>query len=237
MEQVEQMRGPARGQVEAARALPAAFLRQAFESEEAKRWPRVRLRDVCSFLPARSLRTDGDTSVMAVTTACLSETGFLPVGLKEARMDSEDVPDATLRTGEILIARSNTPELVGRVAQYNGERAAVVASDLTIRVLPNEEVRGDFLAFYLSALHVTGHWKEKAGGTSGSMKKIRRTQLADEAVPVPLLDQQVSLATRLKGQLGHAKALRQSAEAQLEAINALAGAFLEEVFGSYELPP
>ncbi|MBI2918988.1 MAG: restriction endonuclease subunit S [Chloroflexi bacterium] len=47
MAQVEHMRQAAQAQAEAARALPAAFLRQVFESEQAKTWPRRRLGVVC----------------------------------------------------------------------------------------------------------------------------------------------------------------------------------------------
>ena len=90
-------------------------------------------------------------------------------------MLSCDAADSIVQPGEILIARSNTPELVGRVAMFNGEAAGAVASDLTIRIWAGEDVHGEFLARYLSALYVSGYWRDRAGGVSGSMKKITRS--------------------------------------------------------------
>ena len=233
---VDKMRAAARAQVEAARALPAAFLRSVFQSREASAWPWCPLGNVCDFLPARSLRSDGDTPVLVVTTACLSERGFLASGVKEARMTRADAAEATLRPGEILIARSNTPELVGRVAQYLGQPDGVVASDLTIRLCPKGDVQGDFLTAYLSALYVTGHWREKAGGTSGSMKKITRTQLRALPVPAPSAAEQHRVVSELNDQLARASKLCDDAESQLDAANALAGSLIEAVFGGFEPP-
>jgi hypothetical protein len=99
-------------------------------------------------------------------------------------MWSGDAADCIVQTGEILIARSNTPELVGRVAMFNGEAAGAVASDLTIRILPGSDIDAEFLTRYLSALYVSGYWRERAGGASGSMKKITRSQILAELIPV-----------------------------------------------------
>lgn len=130
-----------------------------------------RLGDVCELLPARSIATEGDTEVLAITTACLSETGFQPAGIKRARMRSHDVALSKIALGEVLIARSNTSELVGRVALYSGEVEGVVASDLTIRIKAGSTLKPTFLTIYLSSLYIQGYWKERAGGASDSMKK------------------------------------------------------------------
>jgi len=235
--QAEEIREAAMLQAKAAKALPASLLRQVFDSDEAMQWPTVPLGKVCEFLPARSIRSDGNTNVLAVTTACLGETGFLPAGLKEARMDSADASETALRAGEILIARSNTPELVGRVAQYLGHPSPIVASDLTIRVWPTDpRIRGGFLAAYLSKLYTTGFWRQKAGGTSGTMKKITRRLLTEQTIPVPSIAEQERLVQQLGERMAHTHRLREAAEAQLEAVNALPNLLLEEVFGGLEPP-
>jgi hypothetical protein len=111
----------------------------------------VKLGDVCELLPARSIASDGDTEVRAVTSACLTETGFNPAGIKTARMDADDARESQIALGEILIARSNTPELVGRVALFEGPADGLVASDPTIRLRPADDYSGHFLARYMSA--------------------------------------------------------------------------------------
>jgi len=185
MSAVEKAQDATAAQLEAAKALPAAYLRTIFNSIEAQKWPTRRIGEVCGLLPSRSISTDGDAEVLAITTACLSETGFQDSGLKHARMNAKDSAECRVSPGEVLVARSNTPELVGRVAMFEGEPKEAVATDLTIRLFPSDAVIPFFLAACMSFLYLSGHWKERAGGASGSMKKITRHQIQEERVPVP----------------------------------------------------
>ncbi|MFN8498196.1 MAG: restriction endonuclease subunit S [Anaerolineae bacterium] len=231
MAAVERARAAAEAQLAAAKALPAAYLRAVFESDEAKRWPVKPLADVCDLRAARSIANDGDTDVMAITTACLTEKGFRPAGIKPAKMWARDAAECIVATGEILIARSNTPELVGRVAMYDGYPSGVVASDLTIRISPGADLNPVFLTGYLSFLYLTGYWKARAGGASGSMKKITRSQLQAESIPIPTLPDQQKVAAGLLKRMNTTDAMQRSLEAQMAAINALPGALLRRAFG------
>jgi type I restriction enzyme S subunit len=188
------------------------------------------LGDVSSLLPSKSIASDGDTRVRAVTTASLTETGFSIAGTKPARMWSADVPACTLTAGEILIARSNTPELVGRAALFPGSAAPVVATDLTIRVRAHEGLLPEYAAGYLSAIYAAGYWRTHAGGASGSMKKITRTQVSQLPVPLAPLAEQRQLGAALSGRLSAALTLRTRLEAQRTEIGALAPAFLRQAF-------
>ncbi|NBV25235.1 MAG: hypothetical protein EBS05_25380, partial [Proteobacteria bacterium] len=196
----------------------------------ALRWPRRQLGEVCALLPARSVASDGDTEVRTTTSACLTETGFSPAGIKVARMDADDAEESRLAPGEILIARSNTPELVGRVAMFEGPANGVVTSDLTIRLRPTEDRSGQFLTRYLSFLYTDGYWQERASGASGTMKKITRAQLDALEVPFPPLPEQRALANRLTAELSAATALRESLAARLAAIERLPAALLRTAF-------
>jgi type I restriction enzyme S subunit len=220
----------AKVQVKAAKALPAAYLREVFESEEARGWPRRRLGEVSDLLPARTIASDGDAEVIAVTTACLSELGFQPSGVKRARMWSKTVRESTLSAGEVLIARSNTPELVGRVSMFEGQPEGAVASDLTIRIMPHEPLQSSFLAAYLSSLYMTGYWKTRAGGASGSMKKITRRQIEGQQVPVPSPTEQERVAAPLRLRLVGAKRLKDQLEAQRQDIERLPSSLLLRAF-------
>lgn len=121
MAAVEKARAAARARLEAVKTLPASLLCQVFPEPgqplpDGWRW--VKLGDKAKLLPSRSIASDGDIQVQAVTTACLTESGFNPGGVKSARMRVSDVHDCTIATGEVLIARSNTPELVGRACLF-----------------------------------------------------------------------------------------------------------------------
>ncbi|MGH7205710.1 MAG: restriction endonuclease subunit S [Nitrospiraceae bacterium] len=228
---VDRARAAAEVQLEAAKALPAAYLRAVFNSQEARQWPRRRLGEVCELLPSKSIATDGDAEVLAITTASLTESGFEPSGVKQARMWANDVTECVVSPGEILIARSNTPDLVGRVAMFSGNPKEAVASDLTIRLRGNgDRVNSAFLTAYLSFLYLTGYWKERAGGASGSMKKITRTQIQEERVPAPPISEQGRIAAVLKEQMAVVERTRKALDEQLDTITKLPATLLRMAF-------
>jgi type I restriction enzyme S subunit len=231
MAAVDRARAAAQAKLGALKALPAATLRETFFSANASAWPRRELGEVCELLPSKSISTDGDMAVSAVTSACLNETGFDPAGIKQARMRSGDVRQCVLEPNEILVARSNTPELVGRAALFPGGHPNLVASDLTIRirVLPGK-MNPRFLTLFLSGLYLSGHWKENAGGASGTMKKITRTQLAAFAVPCPSPAEQERIAQRLDRQLSELRKVTEAASSALATISALPAALLRRAF-------
>ena len=235
MAAVERARRSAEAQLQAAENLPAAYLRLIFNCGESKSCARRPFTEVCELLPARSVTTNGDTEVLAVTTACLTESGFRPSGVKRARMWGKDAAECVLTAGEILIARSNTPELVGRVAMFSGEPKGAVASDLTIRIRAKDHIEPTFLTAYLSSLYLTGYWRERAGGASGSMKKITRSQIQKEQVPLPPLLDQRRIASQLAAQMASAWRLRRTLTDQLDMVNKLPAALLRRAFdGGYD---
>ena len=221
MSAVEKAGDSAAAQLEAAKLLPTAYLRTIFNSTEAQEWARKRISEVCRLLPSKSISTNGDVEVLAITTACLSETGFQDSGVKRARMNAKDAAECRVSPGEVLVARSNTPELVGRVAMFEGEPKGAVASDLTIRLLPSDAVKPFFLTAYLSFLYLSGYWKERAGGASGSMKKITRHQIQEEQVPIPSLTDQIRVATISKDHIMSVVQLIEALREQLKIIGEL----------------
>jgi type I restriction enzyme S subunit len=229
---VESARKAAEEQLRAARLLSSAYLHELFGDSASHNWSWGKLGDVCELLPAKTIKSIGDTVVTAITTACLSENGFLPAGLKSARMDAKDARQALVTEGEILIARSNTPGLVGRVSMYAGDPPNVVASDLTIRIWASPFCHPPFLTAYLSYLYLKGFWKEVAGGASGSMKKITRTQVLDVRIPVPSIETQKKIVAQMRRKMDRYRQLEQSLESQLAEINRLPASLLREAFHS-----
>jgi type I restriction enzyme S subunit len=227
---VGKARVAAEAQLEGAKALPAACLRGIFQSPKVKKWPKRRLGELAVLLPGRSISSDGDTEVLAITTACLTENGFQPSGVKNARMWACDAAECRVSPGEILVARSNTPELVGRVSLYTGQPPGVVASDLTIRLSTDSQCQAPFLSAYLSFLYITGYWREKAGGASGSMKKITRSQILAEEVPLPELSVQHRIAAELQASGDCAEKIKQAAAEQLAEIERLPASLLRQAF-------
>ena len=227
---VESARKAAEEQLHTAWQLPSAYLQELFGDSAKHKWNWQELGEVCELLPSKTIKSIGDTVVTAITTACLSENGFLPAGLKTSRMDANDAKQALVKEGEILIARSNTPDLVGRVSIYPGYPPNVVASDLTIRVWAGSACHPPFLTAYLSYLYLRGFWKEMAGGASGSMKKITRTQVVEVKIPVPDIETQKKTVAELQSKMDNFRQLTESLESQLAEINRLPASLLREAF-------
>jgi type I restriction enzyme S subunit len=228
MEDVERARHAAEAQQEAAAQLPRTELARVLTT--LAKYPRRPLLDLADFLPAKSIATAGDADVIAITTACLSELFFDESGLKNARMRTQDVLQSTMSPGEILIARSNTPDLVGRACLFPGSTVPIVATDLTIRLQAHLGTNAAFLARYFSCLFLTGYWKERASGASGSMKKITRSQLRAEQVPSPPEPDQQRIADDIAARMSSIQNLTSSLHKQSRLIGAFPAALLREAF-------
>jgi type I restriction enzyme S subunit len=148
-------------------------------------------------------------------------------------MHRADVGEAAVTAAEVLVARSNTRELVGRVSMFEGIPGNVVASDLTIRLWARDGedgVTAEFLSRYLSYLFQTGYWRERAGGGSGTMKKITREQISAVMIPVPYRIDQKRIAADLSDRLARAERLTAQIREELAAIDSLPAALLREAF-------
>jgi restriction endonuclease S subunit len=120
--------------------------------------------------------------------------------------------------------------VVGRVSIFAGKPDGVVASDLTIRIWVSNDVKPEFLSGYLSFLYLSGYWRERAGGASGTMKKITRGQLAEESLPMPAIDVQEVVAEQIEYEIAAARNLRQTLSDRLAALEKLPAALLREAF-------
>ena len=230
---IKRARAATQAQMDSVQALPAMYYRAAFGEEHAELssgWRLVRLQDASRFLPARSIAAEGDTEIEAATSACLTETGFDPSGTKKARMFCADAVICRCESGEVLVARSNTPELVGRASEYLGVPMNIVSSDLTIRIRANPELNSSYLAAYLSALFLRGYWRRNSGGASGSMKKITRRQVAELLIPLPTIIEQKRQVSELNDYLRGYTRLRCRIETQLSELDALPAALLRRAF-------
>lgn len=113
-------------------------------------------------------------NLSAITDYGLDETQlkFLPAENYQGKGDD-------LEIGDLLISRSNTQELVGRVARYKGKPRVVIYPDTTIRVRLRNIVDSIYVENYLRSDFMRAVIKRLARGTSGSMKKISQTDIND----------------------------------------------------------
>ena len=101
-----------------------------------------------------------------------------------------------LEIGDLLISRSNTKELVGRVGLYKGIPEKVIYPDLMIRTRLDKEVLNPiFFEEYLRTDIMRESIQRVAHGTSGSMVKISQKNLMDLQLIIPPIELQQKFAS------------------------------------------
>lgn len=146
--------------------------------------------------------SDGGTPVL--TLSAVTGFNFDSSAFKRTSEPTDPGAHYWLHESDLLITRSNTPELVGHVAIYNGSPSPCIYPDLIMKV-PLDHNRADlrFVWHWLQGPVARSFITTQAKGTSPTMKKI--SQKTVMAIPFPTalsLAEQVSLRERLDLILG-----------------------------------
>jgi len=232
MQEVERARAACEKQLEAAKALPAAYLRQVFESEEAKKWERKRLGEVCEINPGRPKN---------FTRSPETPTTFVPMTAVDERTGTIAKPEIVpyskvskgytyFEEGDVLFAKI-TP------CMQNGKH--VIAKNLIdgigfgtteFHVLrPSGDVLPEWVHFFIRQPHFLKEATLYFTGAVGQ-QRVPEEFLSNYIIPIPSLPVQERIIAELKEKMSRADKLRKSIEKQLEAINALPQAILRKAF-------
>jgi type I restriction enzyme S subunit len=158
--------------------------------------------------------------------------------VKLTSMPTDERVDYWVKKGDILISRSNTPALVGHAAICDGTPERAIFSDLLIRLeIAPSHADVSFVLYWLMSPIIRDFITRNARGTSGTMKKVTREMLRQMPFPTHLsVERQKSIACALDQKIALSMTALAAAERQMEAINALPGVLLHEVFGGFEPP-
>ena len=147
------------------------------------------------------------TGKLMLGLGCLTQSGFLPIQLKNAPDKDPLIDRALLKDGDLLVSRANTRELVGLCGIYRAIGLPCSYPDLIMRLTPASGVSSSFMELLLRHDRVRNQIKSSASGTSGSMVKISGSTLARTSVFLPekheqemILEQAFRIAERLIGE-------------------------------------
>jgi type I restriction enzyme S subunit len=140
----------------------------------------------------------GSVGVRSVTLTAVTKGRFIDKYTKLTAPDPNRVRDLWLRRGDILIQRSNTPELVGTVAMYDGKDDWAIFPDLLIRIRLQDRVAPAYAAMMLSTRRVRHYFRRSAKGLAGSMPKIDQSTVAAVRIPLPALSRQLEIVERMQ---------------------------------------
>ena len=226
MREVERARTACEKQLEAAKAQPSAYLSEVFESEEAKKWERKKLGEVCG-------TTSGGTPLRGYTEYY---GGTIP-WVKSGELTDDFIYSSEETITQLGLQKSSAklyPEGTLLIAMYGATvgklgilKIKAATNQAICAIFPNEgKINQDFLFYYLFFHRPVLLNKSFRGAQPNiSQQLIRFTE-----IPLPTLPIQQHIATELKDKMAYAEKLRTSIEKQLEAINALPQSILRKAF-------
>jgi type I restriction enzyme S subunit len=166
---------------------------------------------------------NAESGVPVLTLSAVTGFRYKSTAFKRTSEYVDPAAHYWLRPGDLLITRSNTPELVGHAAIYDGSPAPCIYPDLMMRLGVNQKVADpSFVWLWLQTGQVREHIRNYAKGTSPTMKKI--SQGVVMAIPFPVgmsLSEQrliVGLFDVLQAQADVLKKLQTETAAELDAL-------------------
>jgi type I restriction enzyme, S subunit len=228
---IEEARGLRREVEEETQALITAFFMRYFKNTPINGI----LNDVLSEKPRNGWSAVCDNLETGTPVLTLSAvTGFVYRDKAYKRTSEPTLEGAHywLHTGDLLITRSNTPDLVGHAAIYNGSPSPCIYPDLMMKLSINEDCANKhFVHLWLRSPFVRNYISSMAKGTSPTMRKIVQDSVMNIPFPSHLAVREQENIIKdfdtLESSINAAKKLQAESSAEL---NALLPSLLDKAF-------
>lgn len=227
MQEIERARMACEKQLEAAKALPAAYLQEVFESEAAKKWERKRLGEVCISTENRDPRITPDMPFKYVDISSIDNN--LKRIIKDSLMLGKDAPSRArqvIKTNDILVATTR-PNL-NAVAIVPEELNNEICSTGFCVLRPTEHIDPLFLFAFVQSKYFI---ETISGQVRGMLyPAVTDKQVRDVYIPFPPISFQRRIATELKEKMAHIENLQSTIRNQQSALDALPQTILRKAF-------
>lgn len=227
---VEQARAAAEMQLEATKALSQAYLRNVFESDEAQKWPRKRIRDfaeTCSgSTPSRRSSKYYNGIIPWVKTGELRDSIIFDTEEHISEVALREVSLKLLPTNTLLVAMYGQGQTRGRTGLLS---MPATTNQACFAILPSPE---KFESLYLQwwFCHSYARLRHETEGRGGNQPNLNGELLRNQQVPFPPVAMQHQIAEKLSDKIGKVKQLCKALEEELAAINALPATLLNQAF-------
>ena len=230
---VERARKASEARLQAARALPAAYLREVFESEEARGWDVAQLGELVS----SSLRTGiskpekPDSGKKCLTLSAVRSGVLLLDQVKSVDVTDAEAKRNEIRAGAFYVVRGNgNKSLVGRGGIAPNQCSGVIFPDLLFEIIPNPNILSiDFLRWAWDSQSVRSQIEEKAK-TAAGIYKINQKNLASIELPIPPLLLQKQVATVLSNKISKVTCIQKMIFDELVAVGTMSASYLRQAF-------
>ncbi len=175
---------------------------------------------------------NADDGTPILTLSAVTGYNYSPLHIKRTSLPTEPDAHYWLRPGDLLISRSNTPELVGHASIYDGTPSPCIYPDLIMRLEVNTDIADPhFVWLWLQTPVVREYIMRNAKGTSPTMKKI--SQGIVSAVPFPdsvALTTQSQWVEKLRSVSDLLNSVRTAQKKTIAEVSALLPSVLDRCF-------
>ncbi len=234
MAAVERARAAAEAQLDAAKALPAAYLRAVFESPEAQNWPVRKLGDMGEIVSGVTLgrKLNGaETRRVPYLRVANVKDGYLSLSnVYEVDATEGEIAKCRLNAGDLLLTEGGDPDKLGRGTFWQNQIAECIHQNHIFRVRLNpQEFSSEFVSAQVGSPYGKAYFFAQAKQTTG-IATINQRVLGNFPLMTPPLATQQRVAEMLNGQMASADRACKAIEEELDAINKLPAALLRRAF-------
>jgi len=232
MAAVDRARAAAEAQLQAAQALPAAYLREVFESEEARSWPRLTLGQVACVQSGYAFRSEWFTpeGIRLLRNANVHQ-GYVAwhdtARLPECRR--REFAEYELLEGDIVLSLDRPFVADGlKVARLGAGDVPSLLLQRVARLCLDPNVNPQFVyAFLRSDAFVAA---TRGHDQSLGVPHISPLQVGAVELPLPPVQVQARVCALLADEAALVTSAREALEAQLATVHALPAALLRQAF-------
>ena len=158
-------------------------------------WEWVRVGDVCTNIQYGSSKKSAPTGAVPVLRMGNIQNGRIDYNKLVFTSDEDDIRKYSLEVDDLLFNRTNSKELVGKVALYKGERPAIYAGYL-VRLTP-VNISADYLNYVMQSQYYWGYCQSVRSDAIGQ-SNINAEKLKRFVVPLPPLAEQKRIVAKLE---------------------------------------
>lgn len=230
MHHIEQARQAAEESLSAAWELPSAYLSDVFNSQTAKSWETKFIKEFAETgsgaTPSRSKQEyfkNGD--IPWVKTGELKDSFINDT--------EEHITELALKETSLRLFPANTLLIAMYGQGQTRGRTSIITKPMTTNqacfaILPNDQFDTEYIQMWFQFSY--DRLRRETEGRGGNQPNLNGIVLRNQKAPLPNLNIQKQIVSKVKQELSETKRLTQSLESQLAEINELPSALLRQAF-------
>ncbi len=197
-------------------------------------WKEKSLRESCiKFTYGSSKKSDVKGKVPVLRMGNIQDGKIVWNDLKYSS-DRDEIIKYSLKNGDVLFNRTNSPELVGKTAIYKGEQRAIYAGYL-IKVTTGENLNPEFLNLCLNSVQAQ-EWCSQVKTDGVSQSNINAQKLAEFVILTPPLEEQKEIVKQVEALFKKADEIEERYKKAKAFVDKLTQSILAKAFRGELVP-